>query len=393
MTEQASPVFYGMSNMEHKTVPHTLEPGNFSSKIDGHHLTEFSKSEKNTIANEATSIADDTINWATNTIEAIPKEQLQKSSLKDIWDHQPAKKQFLATLGAVALANIGLSIAGRRHGMSKSDIKTLWYGTLIAPIGEEAIFRGGAIPKIVHVISDVAGIHIRPDVSRRIADGLFGLAHTTGVYRQLGVAPIKAITQTVEAAKLTKDVQEMGLARSMTTHILMNSLALSWAYLFHGSLSDIAFGYSQRGILPKGRLTNVVGSLLGLTTVAFALNIGIKGIKEMIEDKKITDTLLHARKLHNGQMNDSFTISQEKITQLLKTPSTRGYKFQAGVELAYMNAHLTIPEHMKQGVSPDDYGRNQVIQLVTSSAKNSEEAQDRAKEALHYLDAQLAAKK
>ncbi len=387
MTEQVSPVFYGFSNMEHKSVADIHEPVDFPLKIDGRHLDKFSQSEKKTIANEATSIADDTINWATKTIETIPKEQLKKSSLKEIWGRQPAKNQFLATLGAVSLANIGLSIAGRRHGMSKNDIKILWYGTLIAPLCEEAVFRSGAIPKIINVISDPAGVHMRPDISRRLSDGLFGLAHTTGVYRQLGVAPLKAITQTVEAAKLTKDAQEMGLARSMMTHILMNSMALSWAYLFHGSLTDIAMGYNQRGILPKGRLTNIIRPLFGLTTAAFALNIGINGIKEMIEDKKITDTLLHARKLYNGQLTDSFTIPQETITQLLKTPSTRGYKFQAGVELAYINARLTIPEHTKQTVSPDDYGRNQVIQHVTSSVKNSEEAQYRTTEALRHLDA------
>ncbi len=357
--------------------------------ISQKHLEQLSPTERQQFVADAVAETQKFVDWSTKTIDDN-KREIKGSWLAKTWEHSSSKKLFLATLGSVGLANLGISVAGARKGMDSRDIKMLWYGTLGAPVLEELIFRSKAIPTIVTAVGKIVGIDVRPDVARRTADVLFGFGHTGGIYRSLGLA--KPIKETIDAANLTGESQKKGLAQSMTVHVVNNSLGLLNLYLFHGSLSDMAFRFEtgvklKNGIFPETKLTQTVSALMGLTSVAIAIGIGINGVKEMINDKKTNDLLMGMRK--NPSLVDQEQVI--KITQdLLKSPSTDGYKFQAGVELGYVNAALNMPDILQDVMTPDDYARTQVHKMVTDVWKDPRTLPYRLEKANSYITEQIA---
>ena len=124
----------------------------------------------------------------------------------------------------------------------------------------------------------------------------------------------------------------------------------------------------------------------GLTT------IGIKGAKEMMDDRHTQDALGRLRSA--DRIDKSLKIPEIKALygKLLQNPSTRGYKFTTGVELAYITGMLESFEFMHQPEMRDRYALEQVRKAITDFCPDSDKLEERVSLAVDYIDRELKLK-
>ncbi len=370
-------IFFGTSNGTPKEIP---KPEKSQASRP---FSELTDAEQQAFAKVAISESQKFVDWSTNTIEAN-KERIAGSRLADQWKHAPSKKLFLATLGTIGLANIGLTAAAIKHYMSPFDVYTLWDGTMGSIFLEELVFRSRKIPDLIQSAGKSMGFKTRPDTARRIADMLFAGIHPMYLFAgRLEAYPMLFLG----GGTATKMAHEKGLLASITLHSVYNALNIGYAYLFEGSVWKALMGVKGTGgILPENKYTKILKSISTISLIGLNVGIGIAGIKEMIEDKKVTDTLIGIR---NAPTFVDQKAMAKTITDLLKHPSTEGYKFQAGVELAYLNARLSMPESAKRLMSDEQFARHKVRQYVTETSRDPKMLEYRLQKAFAHIDNQL----
>ena len=88
-----------------------------------------------------------------------------------------------------------------------------------------------------------------------------------------------------------------------------------------------------------------------------------------------------------------FVKVNDASKKLLSMPSVDGYKFETGVELAYMGAALSMPSSLINLMTPDEYARSQVHQMVMNSWKDPKTLPHRLEKANTYITEQIAKRK
>jgi hypothetical protein len=326
--------------------------------------------------------------WSEEKIEAS-KHEFADTSLKELWDHAPSKKLYLGTMGAIGLANVGLTSAAIHANLRPMDVIAIWDSTMGSIGIEELAFRSQKIPDFITSAGKSLGLDVRPDIARRSTDALFGLIHAH--YILMG-HPWAVPELALMGSNFSGASAEGGMLKSLAIHAVHNALHMSRMYLFDGPMSSHFMGGTGAGLLPKNKYTNALNTIMTVTNIGMRIGEGISGIKEILNDKKITDTVLGVRK---AKSLDAITNKQavNAITMdLLKTPSTKGYKFEAGVELAYTTAYLSMPDAAKKLMTPDQYARHTVNKLITTTTQDARELDYRTSQAQRYIDKQVSAK-
>ncbi len=285
----------------------------------------------------------------------------------------PSKKLLVASMSVIGLANIGLAIAGKKAGLSNGAIADMWVETIGLPVLEELVFRSRHIPNFLTWAGKQVGFEVSPNVSRLGGAAIFSAGHDFDYIRRnkKHMDVLNFAQKSTMGLLLNKVSSEHGLSASIPAHALFNTLGNSVKYLW-----DFAPNYRP------------LWYTIFLTRQACELGIGIIGIKEVLDDKHINDTLKRIRIAESS--SQSIDMEKEFVNKLLKNPSTDGYKFQAGVELAYVNAELTMPDMIKDIMTPDDYARSQVHKMVTSVWKDEKTLPHRLEKANTYITEQIA---
>jgi hypothetical protein len=355
-------------------------------------LDQLTTAEKQQFINTAIAERDKFLAWAgKQKDQAVPKNLPVIESL----NHAPSKKLFLATYSAIGLANIGLTLAASKIGLSSQSVIDLWGATFGMPILEELIFRSKKIPNAVQFLGKNLGVSIRPDIARLITSGVDNATHILWG----GRSGLGFLFNAADGPFFQKIANEKGLSASVVAHALLNANSGMYEYFrqrqYKTDNIDL-FGYTRR---EKDKtfqkisgttsdIMSVFAGLTALTGIGSMLAIGITGIKEVIEDHQIQNMLSDVR--NNNPINGE---KLEKMTKkLLAVPSTDGYKFKAGVELAYVNAGFTMPDMLKDVMTPDEYARTQVHKMVTEVWKDPKTLPHRLEKANTYVSEQIAAR-
>ncbi|MEK7141003.1 MAG: CPBP family glutamic-type intramembrane protease [Patescibacteria group bacterium] len=351
--------------------------------------TDLSAQEVQKFTTEAIGARDEFVNWSQKELHRDEMMSPRKGLAGYIKSFQesPSKNLLLASLSAVGLSNIGLTIAGNKIGLSNSDIAFHWYGTFGAPILEELLFRSRKIPKFISLIGEKVGFPVRSDRARLGTSALFALAHVDQMLVNR-LAPLQVFAASETFQKIS---HERGLAASIACHSLFNAVNLGAMYSFDGPLLSRLLGQKSQGFLRSAikddRQYNFIRTLTNISLIGLQIGIGIAGIKEILDDKMTNDLLDRVRGAKDGNILVDFNKIRDVSKSLLSNPSTDGYKFQAGIELMYTTAMLeksTLPPHMTR----ESYAREQVQQAIAETWRNKKTLKDRVQKAFSYIDMQ-----
>lgn len=336
--------------------------------------------EKVQLVDDAQSITQNFIDWSTKSPDSI----FQKIN------ESPSKKFLLASLSAAGLANLGLTIAGARMGMDPIDIGFLWYASFGGPVLEELIFRSKKIPNLVTGLGNKFGLKLRPDQARLTTNALF-----TGIHiDQALINPLALPGAFFLGEVMQKMSSEKGLASSLAFHTLWNTYANIANYSLNGPITSFVFRDQSKGLLRNvikdDKKFETIKKLINIPLQASQIAIGIIGIKELVEDTTTQKLLERLRTVKPGQ--DSivdFNKAQQIANKWLAYPSTEGYKFQTGIELAYTTAMLQAPNDKISLLEKENYARTKVVEQITNSWKNQSTLNGRIEKALNYIDQQI----
>lgn len=342
----------------------------------GKSLEQLTPAEQKQFIGQAIAEKDKFVAWAEKQQELdTHKSTTLGSKISESWKNAPSKKLLTATLSAVGLSNIGLAIAGSKVGLSKGAMADMWVENFGLPVLEELVFRSRHIPNFLTWAGKQVGLEVSPNVSRLGGAAIFSVGHDFNYTRRhkkhMGV--LNFAQKGTMGLLFNKVSSEHGISASVSAHALFNTLGDSVKYMW-----DFAPNYRPLWLT------------IFLARQASEIGIGIIGIKEALDDKRINDTLKHIRTAESS--GQSIDMEKEFVDKLLKNPSTDGYKFQAGVELAYVNAALTMPDMLKDVMTPDEYARTQVHKMVTGVWKDSKTLPHRLEKANSYITEQIAAR-
>ena len=137
---------------------------------------------------------------------------------------------------------------------------------------------------------------------------------------------------------------------------------------------------------------NIVKKIYKITQFAAIVGIGIIGVKEMLADKKLHELLERMRSTPNGKEFINIQEVTDVSKKLLASPSLDGYKFQAGVELGYVSAALSMPDALRDIMNPDQYARSQVHKTVMEVWNDPKTLSGRLEKANTYITEQIVAR-
>lgn len=345
-------------------------------------VEQLSASEKQQFVKDAIAEKDKFVTWSLSLSEK-QKDSFLVNSVK----YAPSKKMLVAALSTIGLANIGFGLAADKLGLKNDEIVDLWVATFGAPILEEMIFRSKKIPDFITWAGNQFGIKIRPDKARLTTAAIFTGAHVP----LSGWNAIDVLSNATMAPFLQRMAHEKGLAASTAAHAIHNATIYGFRYLTKDNILQQVALVKGGDREAKTKLATYYIPMIftALSLLGSHIAIGISGIKEVFEDHRIHDMLSSIRK---GDPNNPVNPEQIDVLskKLLAIPSTDGYKFQTGVELAYVNAVLTIPDILKDAMTPDDYARTQVHKMVTEVWKDPKTLPYRLEKANSYISEQIA---
>ena len=378
--------------METSQVPHVdVNP----KPQQGRTFESLTQAERQSFVADAIAEKDKFVSWATKQDATASKNSHVdvKTKIVDKWKQMPSKKLTLASLSAVGLANVGMTLAAEKFGLSSNDIKLYWLASFGFPIVKELVFRSKAIPNFISLVGEKIGMPVRPDKARLATNALFGLLHLPNAPGAKSIlAGVNAFAG--GAGSMQKISNERGMAASIALHSVWNATMMATTYLVEGSHfyrhHKIGDPPIVKSLLNDDQKYAMVSNIHTITQLGAVVGMGIMGVKEMIADKQINELLERLKKTSVG--NDLVNSKQvvDVAQKLLKNPSVDGYKFEAGVELAYVNAALNMPETLKDVMTPDDYARTQVHKTVTEVWNDSSTLPHRLEKANAYITKELA---
>ncbi len=326
----------------------------------------------------AAKVGDDFVSWTNkHVLSVLPVhdygEQEQDLTVKYLVDRatkSPSINFLKKTIALVGLYDIGLTVAGLQMGVPKELIPIIWLSTFLGPVVDELSYRSRVIPEIATVIARRMGLDVRSDKARMLPNVIFSASHLTN----------SSINKFFIGGYLTKVANEKGLAASLATHSLINASLFGVEYLL----------VAAEKLTPTQAETAKAALLATLWTGLTTL--GILGAKEMMDDRKMQNAIERLRS--TDRIDKSLKIPEIKALygKLLQYPSTRGYKFTTGVELAYITGMLESFENMHQPEMRDRYALEQVRRAITEFCPDSKKTEERVSLAFDYIDRQLKPK-
>ncbi|HLD25098.1 MAG TPA: CPBP family intramembrane glutamic endopeptidase [Patescibacteria group bacterium] len=337
------------------------------------------------IVGEAVDARDKFLQWSRDNYPQLV-ELSKNKTLRDRMAESPSKKLLRGTLLTLGLSTLGVAAIADKLNIDLEGSLLFSYGTFIAPVLEELVFRSKKIPHFISKVGDVIGLPIRSDQARITNNMLFALGHIIpmfdakkNAYQVLNAYGLGTVFQ--------KTSHERGMAASIALHSIWNATTILKNFL----IMDLDRHKMDN---ERSKKEFIVASKIN-TSIRFAtlVGIGIIGLKELMEDREFQ--LLRDRLQNTTDKMDisDFVKVNDASKKLLSMPSVDGYKFETGVELAYMGAALSMPSSLINLMTPDEYARSQVHQMVMNSWKDPKTLPHRLEKANTYITEQIAKRK
>lgn len=341
--------------------------------------------EQRRLVNEAVEKKNAFIQWSEEKYPDLFEESKHKTAREKLLE-SPSKNLLKSALVTTGLANLGWATIGAESDNVFRDTMAFWYASFAAPVLEELIFRSKKIPNFIMSVGDKIGLPITQDRARVATNVLFSLGHMSPIF-DAKTNILQVATAFGIAATAQKISNERGLAASTAFHSIYNATTLIGNFIERDFRDE---SFLSENNFKEYQLASKLNQ--GAHTVAL-IGLGIVGLKELIEDR-------HYQKLresYNVESGKVEGIDHGKIEQaakkLLAMPSTDGYKFETGVELAYMESALNMPDILIDSMTPDEYARTQVHNMVMETWKDPKTLPHRLEKANSYITEQIAKRK
>ncbi len=354
-------------------------------------LESLTSIETNSLVHDAIETQKKFLEWSNKAVN----NPTSAPSIVDKFNESPSKKIMLTALSGVGLASVGLTLAAEKLGLSPIDTFIMWHANFGAPIIEELVFRSKKIPNFISLIGDKRGTPVCQDKARLATNALFAIGHINP-FERVNENMIAVLNTFGAAGTLNKLSHERGMAASVALHAVWNATMIGSQYLIEGSRMYKKHGIGGdplvRTLIRNDSWYNLVKKIYKVTQFAAMTGIGIIGIKEMLADKKLHELLERLRNTPNGNELVNFQEVTDMSRKLLASPSLDGYKFQAGVELGYVSAALSMPEALRDIMNPDQYARSQVHKTITDVWDDPKSLPRRLEKANTYITGQIASR-
>lgn len=128
------------------------------------------------IVGEAVDARDKFLQWSRDNYPQLV-ELSKNKTLRDRMAESPSKKLLRGTLLTLGLSTLGVAAIADKLNIDLEGSLLFSYGTFIAPVLEELVFRSKKIPHFISKVGDVIGLPIRSDQARITNNMLFALGH------------------------------------------------------------------------------------------------------------------------------------------------------------------------------------------------------------------------